>query len=182
MVQALGISLRMYDMADVDEHFAAVSASQKELEPYMPWCHAKYSLDESTAWVASRDSAFLAGAAYDFVIVSSEGRILGACGLNQIDDRNRRANLGYWVRTDATRRGVATAATVLLADWAFANTPLDRLEIMVAKSNVASQRVAEKAGAVREGLLRRRLVEKNGAEDAVIYSILRSDREGRRMR
>ncbi|HWV56963.1 MAG TPA: hypothetical protein VNZ57_05775 [Longimicrobiales bacterium] len=61
-------------------------------------------------WVLAN---FASGAAYDFVIAAPDGRYLGGfsgCGLNQIGRVDRRANLGYRVRTSATRAAVATAA------------------------------------------------------------------------
>jgi len=97
---------------------------------------------------------------------------LGGCGLNYLDRFNRRANLGYWVRASETGRGVATRAVRLLIDWAARETDLDRLEIVVALDNNASLRVAEKAGAVREGVLRHRLWIHGVAHDAAVFSIL----------
>ena len=73
---------------------------------------------------------------------------LGGCGLNQIDHANGRANLGYWVRSSAVGRGVATAAVQLVRQWGFEQTSLLRLEVVIAVGNLASHRVAEKAGAI----------------------------------
>jgi RimJ/RimL family protein N-acetyltransferase len=94
--------------------------------------------------------------------------------LNQIDEAHRTANLGYWVRTSAAGQGVTSQAVRLLAEWAFANTNLERLEIVAAVGNVRSQRVAEKADALREGLLRSRLYLHGQPHDAVVYSIIRT--------
>lgn len=56
---------------------------------------------------------------------------------------------------------------------AMENTNLIRLEILIAVGNTASQRVAEKVGAVREGILRKRLVLHDEAHDAVMFSLVR---------
>jgi RimJ/RimL family protein N-acetyltransferase len=93
-----------------------------------------------------------------------------------INRENRLANLGYWVRSSQTRRGIATRATRLLADWAFQNTELHRLEILVAVRNHPSLRVAAKAGAVWEGVLPARLRLGDEMHDAVLFSIVRPDR------
>src|SRR5438132_390407 len=81
----------------------------------------------------------------------------GGCGINQRIRKDRMANLGYWVRTSATRRGIATAAVRLATEYAFEHTDLLRLEIVVAITNIASRRVAEKVGAVREGIAHDRI-------------------------
>jgi len=68
---------------------------------------------------------------------------------------------------------VATAAAQLTAKWTFHHTDIVRLEIVVATGNVASQRVAERAGAQREGMLRRRLFVRGEFQDAVMFSMVR---------
>jgi len=61
----------------------------------------------------------------------------------------------------------------LAYQWAMVNTNLIRLEILIAVGNIASQRVAEKAGAVREGTLRKRLLLHDEPHDAVMFSLIR---------
>jgi RimJ/RimL family protein N-acetyltransferase len=136
----------------------------------MPWSHPNYSIDESRSWLAVQVPAFQQRTAFEFAITTDDGAYLGGCGLNQIDPLNQRANLGYWVRSSATGKGIATAATRLTRDWGFANTDLVRIEVLVAVGNVASRRVAEKAGAVYEGILRRRLTVHGTRHDAAMYA------------
>jgi RimJ/RimL family protein N-acetyltransferase len=80
----------------------------------------------------------------------------------------------YWVRTSATRRGVATAAVRALTEFAFRETNLVRLEIVVALGNVASHRVAGKVGALREGVAHDRLYAHGQSHHAIISALLRS--------
>ena len=117
-------------------------------------------------------AAFGEGKAYEFKIVDADGAYLGGCGLNQIDVINKRANLGYWVRSRAAGRGITPRAVFLLRDWAAANTDLHRLEVVVATGNLRSRRVAEKCGAVFEGTLRHRLLLNDVYQDAVLFSLL----------
>lgn len=169
----MDVQIRRYRLEDAAAIAEAARESVAELQPWMPWCHPEYSIDESRAWLALQVAAFDRGTAFEFAVVSADGRYLGGCGLNQIDTANNRINLGYWIRTAATRRGVATAAVRILREWAFEHTPLIRLEIVVAAGNAASHRVAEKAGAVREGTLRQRLVLHGVAWDATMFSFIR---------
>lgn len=62
-----------------------------------------------------------------------------------------------------------------LAAWGFANTGLVRLEIVAPMDNERSQRVAERAGATREGVLRQRQVLRGVPHDEVMYSLVRGD-------
>jgi RimJ/RimL family protein N-acetyltransferase len=144
-----------------------------EMVPWMPWCHPDYSLEESQAWCQAQVIAWANRTAYEFVIAAADGSYLGACGVNQLDASNRRANLGYWVRSSAAGRGVATAAVKLLTGWVFQHTDLVRLEILVATGNAGSLRVADKSGAAREGVLRKRLLLHGESHDAVMFSLTR---------
>ena len=79
------------------------------------------------------------------------------------------------MRSSAVGRGVATRATRLVARLGFAQLGLQRIEIIAAVDNLASQRVAEKAGAVREGLARKRLLVRGEPQDAFVFSLLPED-------
>jgi ribosomal-protein-serine acetyltransferase len=139
----------------------------------MLWCRPDLTVDEGRRWVEAQVSAFAARTAFEFVILALDGGFLGGCGLNQIDEENHRANLGYWVRSSATGRGVATAAIQQLVQWAFNHTALVRLEVVVSTQNAASLRVAEKAGALSEGVLKKRLLLHGIWHDAAMLSFVR---------
>jgi len=170
------VSIRPLREEDAPVLFESVRESMDELSVWMPWCHSEYSISEARDWIGTKISAFEARDEFHFAIILGEGQLAGVCGLSGIQKGNRLANLGYWVRTSLARRGIATAATRLLADWAFQNTKLNRLEILVAVRNHPSLRVAAKAGAVWEGVLRGRLRHQEEMYDAVMFSMLRGDR------
>jgi len=161
--------------ADAKDISDAVRESISKLAPWMPWAASDYSAEHAAAWIASSAEASPVVSAFEFIIRGTDGTLLGVCGLNHIDQDNRRANLGYWVRTSRAGRGVATSAVRLLADWAFQNTDLERLEIVPSVSNMRSQKVAESAGALREGVQRNRLLLHGSYHDAIMYSIIRAD-------
>jgi len=172
------ITIRPYRVEDARALHEAVSSSVAEIRPYGSWCHPGLTLEDMRAWIEAQVHAFDHLKAFELAILSEGGELLGGCGLNQIDDVNRRANLGYWVRSSATRRGVATEAIRQIVQWAFDNTDLVRLEVVVSIENVASLRAAEKAGAVREGILRSRFLLHGVAHDAVLFSFVRGDARG----
>ena len=166
------LALRPPTPADAGALVEAVRESADELRPWMPWARADYGVDEALAWIDRTTDERERGAAYEFLVTGDDGRILGACGLNRVNREDRLANLGYWIRTSAAGRGLAPEAVRSLTAWGFANTELRRLEIVVAVDNLRSQRVAEKVGAVREGVLKWRLWLYEVPHDAVLYSIV----------
>jgi len=167
------VVLRPPTLADVPAIYAAVNESRAELAPWMPWCTPGYGETGVATFVENCAMDRQVGRAFEFGIFETGGAFLGNCGLNTLNVENKLANLGYWIRTSRTRQGFATAAVEAVAEWGFSNTDLIRLEIVVALGNLASQRVAERAGALREGTLRRRLVLHGRAHDAAVYSIVR---------
>src|SRR5262245_50975575 len=124
----LDVRIRPCRVSDAAAVWDAVRESVPEVQPWMPWCHPAYTVAESRAWLEIQVPAFEQRTAFEFAIVSAHDEYLGGCGLNQIDAANRRANLGYWIRTAAARQGVATRAVRMLRDWAFQHTDLLRLE------------------------------------------------------
>jgi ribosomal-protein-serine acetyltransferase len=169
------ILIRPYTPTDVPLLVDAAVESINEIFPWLPWCHPGYTALEAETWIKHCGTARDAGTEYNFVVTDgSGGHFLGGCGLNQLRPDHRIANLGYWIRTSASRRGVATAAVRRLAEFAFRETDLLRLEIVAAVDNIASQRVAEKAGAIREGVLHDRLLLHGKSHDAVLYCLVRS--------
>jgi ribosomal-protein-serine acetyltransferase len=170
--------IRAYEPEDAEALWEAARESVGEVFPWLPWCHAQYSMAEAVEWARSRAPLAAEGREYNFAIVGADGRFLGGCGLNQINDAHRFANLGYWVRSSATGHGVATEAVRQVAEFAFRETDLVRLEIVCAVGNDRSQRVAERAGAAREGVLRNRLLLHGRPVDAVLYSLVREEARG----
>ena len=166
------IQIRQYQADDVDAIYEAVMESKVELSPWMSWCHADYSRHDAATWVESRPNAWERGEHWSFVIVESSGRLLGTCGIHRIDLLHGLGELGYWVRSSVTRQGIASQATRKLCEWTFAEKGLHRVEIIMSIENVASQRVAEKARAVREGVLRQRLLLNGRRHDAALYAVL----------
>jgi ribosomal-protein-serine acetyltransferase len=166
-------SLRAYEPEDAQALWEAARESVGEVFPFLSWCHPEYSVAEAVEWIRSRAPLAAEGREYSFAIVGADGRFLGGCGVNQINRIHRFGNLGYWVRTSASRHGVATEAVRQLAEFAFRSAEMVRLEIVCAVANNASHRVAERAGAVREGILRHRLLLHGQPVDAVMYSLVR---------
>jgi ribosomal-protein-serine acetyltransferase len=170
------VLLRPFADDDVGRLYEAVRESIAEVSPWLSWCHQDYSIEESREFISSRARAAASEEWYSFGIFAEDtGRFLGGVGLNFINRVHRLGNLGYWVRTSAAGRGVATKAARLMARFAFEQADLRRVEILAAVPNLASQRVAEKAGAVREGVLRNRLLIGDKSQDAVLFSLIPED-------
>jgi ribosomal-protein-serine acetyltransferase len=153
--------------------YAAIVESKAELSPWMEWIHPDYSIAETEQWVMHCRKAWETDSSFGFTIVEHRtGQILGGCSITMDRPAQRNGSLGYWIRTSRTKQGFASEAAALLAQFGFAQLGLIRIEIFVAAGNIVSQRVAEKVGASREGLLRNRLLIRGEPRDAYVFSLI----------
>jgi len=133
-----------------------------------------YTEADARSALAEQEEARLRGEELNFALAGpgDQAAMLGGCSLYDVRLDQGCAALGYWLASEARGRGVATHAVRLLARWAFAELGLARLELTCGPDNEASQRVAERCGFVREGLLRSHVPFKGARRDSVIYSLL----------
>ena len=136
--------------------------------PLIPQPYTEESARDFIAW--SREGRERGN--HSFVIVEAGGgELLGAIGMS-VNAQNRLGHIGYWVAAPARRRGVASSALRLLAGWAL-EQELGRVELITDPDNIASQRVAEKVGFRREGVMRAHTLHRDGRRrDAVLFSLL----------
>jgi RimJ/RimL family protein N-acetyltransferase len=133
-----------------------------------------YTEQEARSFFAYQEEARRRGdeLSFAFVAPGDPEAVLGGGSLHQIDLEQGRAAVGYWLSPSARGRGVATHATRLMARWAFEGLGLARLELTCGPDNERSQRVAERCGFVREGLLRSHMPFKGGRRDSLMFSLL----------
>jgi RimJ/RimL family protein N-acetyltransferase len=132
--------------------------------------------DFARTWLASYEDARREGTREAFAIVDDEDGFLGIAVVPRLDRENRTAELGYITASAARGRGVATEALRQLTEWAFGELGMQRLELLISVDNPASKRVAERAGYVREGVLRSLWFKQGRREDTEIWSRLPGDR------
>ena len=106
---------------------------------------------------------------------SSDGAFLGWCSLTRWDPEHRSASLGYCLDDAAWGHGYATEASRALLGWAFDTLDLNRVQAETDTRNVASARVLEKSGFVREGTLREDCVVDGEVSDSWVFGLLRRD-------
>ena len=161
----------------------AVGASIDELRLWMPWAQDEPSAADSEANVGRMQANFerredLAYFIFERGPGGSAGALVGGTGLHRIEWTVPRFEIGYWRRSDRAGRGFVTEAVRALSRMAFDALAAQRVEIRMDDRNLASARVAERAGFRFEGLLRRDTRGIQGeVRDTRVYSRVRGVEE-----
>jgi RimJ/RimL family protein N-acetyltransferase len=163
-----GILLRSWRMEDAPA--VAAACQDPEIPYWIPFVPSPYTDEDAETYV--RGCLEAGDDRRPFAIVDAEsGRLLGSIDMRV--NPMRTGHIGYWVAAEARGRGVCTKALRALCRWALDDLGLERLELLTDPENVASQRVAEKAGFRREGVLRSHLLHRDGRRrDSVMFSLL----------
>jgi RimJ/RimL family protein N-acetyltransferase len=147
------VTLRPWEPGDVDALVEALDGDP-EITRWMHQIPQPYTRAEARGYISASASAWRAGTGATFAVVDERGAISGSVGMRVIDAGDEVVEVGYWTAARARRRGLTTRALVLVSRWLFEDVGAARVQLRADVLNVASQRVAEKAGFVREGVLR----------------------------
>jgi RimJ/RimL family protein N-acetyltransferase len=136
-----------------------------------------YGPADARAYLLQRHDTLHAGSAAPFAIVAAADRdqLLGSISLMRFSWKHARGEVGYWVAKEARGQGHVTRAVRLITAWGFAQLELERIDLMAATENPASQRVAERCGFTREAVLRSYLLGRDGRQDMVAFGLLATD-------
>ena len=164
------VTIRHWTEADIP---AIVAAVQDPEIPRWTSVPSPYTKDDARAFMAALGPAMERGEHCAFGVIAG-GEVAGAVGIPRLSWPDERAEVGYWVAAHARGQGIAARAVRLLSAWAF-EMGFFRVELMIATENLASQRVAERTGFTREGVLRGQMIVKGRRLDVVAFSRLRGE-------
>ena len=170
------ITLRKYKQGDLADRYLAIKENLTEISKWLAFCKPDYSEQQNLLWYVAYPKNWKRQIEFPLAIIENEtGKYIGECILNHINHLHKVANITYWIKKEFTGKGITTRAVKLIAKFGFENLGLRRLEIFMEPENLASIRVAEKAGAIKEGILRNRVLSGDVSKDAVMYSLIPTD-------
>jgi RimJ/RimL family protein N-acetyltransferase len=133
--------------------------------------------DETFArgWIRRYQGGWQDGSRAGFAIRGRDAGFLGFAGFVELDLEHGEGEIGYMVTPSARGRGIAPRALELLTRWGFDELGLIRLELRIDVENPASERVAERTGYLRDGVLRNVHFKEGLRCDLAVWSRLRQD-------
>ncbi|MFB9363839.1 GNAT family N-acetyltransferase [Actinoplanes nipponensis] len=155
---------------------AAVVAGAYADPGIQQWHARSLSRTEAAAWVAQwprrwRDESGAGWAVAD----DRDDTVLGQLSLRRIDLAEGLAEISYWVLPAARGRQLAARALTVLGGWGFGVLGLHRIEVLHSTRNVASCRVAERAGYPAEGTKRSEARHADGWHDMHLHARIAGD-------
>ena len=147
-----------------------------EIPRWIPMIPIPYTEDHARAFILMTLQGWHDGTGCEFAIVdAASDRLMGSIGLH-LGQVSGRLAVGYWVAAPDRGRGIAVRAVGLACRWGFERFAAERISLWTLPGNIASQRVAEKAGFRFEGVLRNWDAGRDGRPaDCVMFSMTPED-------
>lgn len=169
--------VRCYEPRDAPAVHDVVVRNKSHLSPYMGWAlREPTTLEERIDLLRSFRGRFDLGDDYFYGMFLRDGTFVGGTGLHPRCGPSG-IEIGYWVDERHQGKGLVSEAAAALAKHALTELALSRVEIHCDPDNAASNRVAEKLGFTREGLLRKRYqyASDRPLRDLVFWTLFRED-------
>jgi ribosomal-protein-alanine N-acetyltransferase len=110
-----------------------------------------------------------------FIIQKKDGTRIGGIEANQLTTYGSYLEIGFTIVPEERRKGYCSEAVRIIVDYLFLSNSLNRIQAVTDTRNLPSQKVLEKSGFTREGLLRKTAFIRGDWRDLFIYSILREE-------
>lgn len=169
--------IRRFSRRDAATLNDAIRVSLPDLNQWLPWARTDYESNDANAFIRDSVQAWKEDRAWDYSIRFKDEplRHVGNISMWTVSKTGKIAEIGYWVRSDETSKGVCTEAADALLGEAFGRLGFHKVVMRIAIGNDPSHRVAEKLGFTREGVLREELLIRGNWVDHAQWSML--DRE-----
>jgi RimJ/RimL family protein N-acetyltransferase len=135
--------------------FPSVRESLAELKPWMPWAKDDYAQNDAEQWCRKSSAGFIERSEIQLLIFDGrDEQHLGNVGVFRFDWAVPRGEIGYWLRTTRTGKGLMCEAVNGLSGMLMEHLKFHRVEIRMDDRNDRSWRVAERCGYRLDGVLR----------------------------
>ena len=151
-IDAGPITLQRWTVDRADSLNQAINESLPELMLFLPWATTDHGMNDTLGYLQRSSVEWDNGENFSFAMVTPEGDVVGSGGLLGRQGPGV-LEIGYWVHSAHTSRGLATAAVLALAEAGLEWPGIDHVEIHHDVENHASGRVAAKAGFQELGVI-----------------------------
>lgn len=168
------LELRLLETRYARPLFRTVQRNRDYLNEWLPWVKHIENVDDMRDYIEFEQKRRELQQGFSAVILEG-GNPVGVVSYQELDWRNRKASLGYWLSADCQGRGIMTIACKEMVQYAIVTLEMNRVEIRTRSDNARSRDVAERLGFSLEGLLRQEELSGASYYDHAVYGMVDSE-------
>lgn len=169
--------LELLNESHAKELFELTDKNRKYLKKWLPWVDGTQTVADTESFIKLSKKQQRSKKGLQFTI-KYKNKICGMTGLVFINNQDKRTEIGYWLSSKHTGKGIMTKSCKALIDHCFNNLNLNKILIRCAPGNKASIGIPERLNFTREGLLREDTVLNGKFEDSILFTMLRKEWDG----
>ena len=114
------------------------------------------------------------------ITLKGQDKVIGSCGFLNIAAEHCRSDVGYELSKAYWGKGIASESMAAVIRYGFEQLNLQRIQALIEPPNIPSQKLAERNGFIKEGLLRSYEYTFGKFDDLLMYALLKQDFEKKR--
>ncbi len=160
---------------DIAENlFALVDSDREHLSEFLEFIDATKEIADEHTFLKMKLIGEANGEDRLFLIYYDE-QLAGTIDLHFIDQKNKKAEIGYWLHSKFANKGIASKTVLKICDIAFEDLNLNKLTIIADTENIASNKVAQKCGFIFVATDREDVVRYGEFRDMNRYCLLKNE-------
>lgn len=139
------LTLRQLQPNNAQTLFNIVDTNREYLSQYLPWVASTKSANDSREFIEKTLSDRKDHSTYGYGIFI-DGEFLGHISIMNLNNDQKKPEIGYWIAESASGKGITTNAVKTLTKFGLNTLNLKEIIICADPNNIASNKVAQKAG------------------------------------
>lgn len=168
------LSLELLKDSHAEELFALTDKNRKYLKKWLPWVDGTQTSADTKNFIkfSKKQKRFNKG--FQFTI-KYKNKICGMVGLIFIYNQNKKTEIGYWLGSKHTGKGIMTKSCRALMEYCFNTLKLNKIIIRCSPGNKASIGIPKRLNFKKEALLRDDVFLNGKFEDSIMFTLLRKE-------
>ncbi|NHN30480.1 GNAT family N-acetyltransferase [Paenibacillus agricola] len=168
------IELKILELQDAEKLFTLINNNHDYLSKWLPWVNESTKVEVTQEFIQFELSRFAKNNGFSSGIIFNN-ELVGCIGVHDINWRNRKTSIGYWLGEKYQGSGVMTRACKGLLRYLIQDLGINRVEIRACSENYKSRAIPERLGFIHEGTIRQAEWIDGRFYDHVVYGILAED-------
>lgn len=168
------LNLQFINASHAQDLFNLTDRNREYLREWLPWVDFTKSVNDTTEYIKICKDQYNLNNGFQ-LIIKYNNEVAGILGLHYINHVNKHTEIGYWLGSNYTGKGLMTMSCRKLIDYCFETLNLNRVAIKCASENYRSQKIPVRLGFKKDGILRQEGFLNGKHIDHILYSMLKEE-------